>query len=138
MIYLLLGTNLGDRDWNLEQARALLAEELKCDFYCSQVLETKADGFEGPDFLNQILAFDRQIDPLELLDICQRTEVSIGRPPHEAAYDAAGRRIYRDRIIDIDILMFNDLTMKTKRLTLPHPQVESRPFVKEILKTMDI
>lgn len=136
MIYLLLGTNMGDRQWNLERAQALLSEALRCDMVCSDILETKAVGFDGGDFLNQIVAFEKDIRPLELLDLCQDTEVALGRPRHEALYDKDGKRLYTDRIIDIDILMFNDLHIVSDRLVLPHPQVEERPFVKEILKTM--
>ena len=54
MIYLVLGSNLGDREWNLEQAKALLAEALKVDMLCSQVLETEAIGFDGAAFLNPV------------------------------------------------------------------------------------
>lgn len=136
MIYLLLGTNMGDRQWNLEQAKALLSEALRCDLVCSDIMETEAVGFSGGDFLNQIVAFKKDIRPLDLLDLCQNTEIALGRPRHEAVYDKEGKRIYSDRIIDIDILMFNDLQLESERLTLPHPQVEERPFVKEILKTM--
>lgn len=136
MIYLLLGTNMGDRQWNLKQAKALLSEALRCDLVCSDIMETEAVGFSGGDFLNQIVAFEKDIRPLDLLDLCQNTEISLGRPRHEAVYDKEGKRIYSDRIIDIDILMFNDLQLESERLTLPHPQVEERPFVKEILKTM--
>jgi len=138
MINILLGTNIGDREWNLEQARALLAQALRCDFHCSEILETAACGFSGADFLNQVIAFQSSVEPLELLDICQKTEIRMGRAPHSAKFDESGIRIYEDRIIDIDILTFNDMTLKSERLTLPHPQVEERPFVKELLKTLKI
>ena len=139
MIKLLLGTNLGDREWNLERAEALLAEALKCDFDCSPVMETKAVGFDGEDFLNQVVAFEKPAfldGPLELLDICQSVEIEMGRAPHTARYDDAGERIYENRIIDIDILYFDDLQLDTPRLTLPHPQVVSRGFVKELLNSL--
>ncbi|MBQ0025028.1 MAG: 2-amino-4-hydroxy-6-hydroxymethyldihydropteridine diphosphokinase [Bacteroidales bacterium] len=136
MIYVLLGTNLGDREWNLDRARALLAEELKSDLICSDIIETESIGFEGPAFLNQVVAFQCSVSPEGLLDICQRIEKEIGRPEHDAEYDAEGRRIYRDRIIDIDILKFDDLEMNTPRLTIPHPQVVGRPFVTELLNTL--
>ena len=136
MIKLLLGTNLGDREWNLERAQALLAERLRCDFECSPVMETKAVGCDGEDFLNQVIAFEKPSSvgsPLQLLDICQGIEIEMGRPQHAARYDAGGTRIYENRIIDIDILYYDDLQIDTPRLTLPHPQVESRDFVKELL-----
>ena len=108
MIYLALGSNLGDREWNLEQALALLAEALKVDMLCSRVLETEALGFAGGAFLNQAVCFESDIAPEALLDLCQDIEVRLGRPRHAPEYDAAGRRIFHDRAIDIDILKFND------------------------------
>lgn len=136
MIYLSLGTNIGDREWNLDRARALLAEELRTDLICSEVMETEAVGFEGPDFLNQVVAFQSGMEPEELLDICQGVEKAMGRGEHQAEFDTQGRRIYHDRVIDIDILLFNDRKISTPRLTVPHPQVEERPFIRELLKEL--
>ncbi len=137
MIYLSLGSNLGDRAENLRVARELLAEELKVELVCSSVLETEAVGFTGPAFLNQVVGFESDIAPLALLDICQAIEVKLGRPHHTPVYDpATGARVYQDRTIDIDILIYNDLELHTDRLTLPHPQVETRPFVRQLLVEM--
>ena len=133
MIYLSLGSNLGDRAENLRVARALLAEELKVELVCSCVLETEAVGFEGPAFLNQVVGFESDIAPEALLDTCQAIEMKMGRPRHEARFNAEGERIYENRIIDIDILIYNDLELHTDRLTLPHPQVETRPFIRTLL-----
>ena len=138
MIYLALGSNLGDREWNLEQALALLAEALKVDMLCSRVLETEALGFAGGAFLNQAVCFESDIAPEALLDLCQDIEVRLGRPRHEPEYDAAGRRIFHDRTIDIDILKFNDLEIHTDRLDIPHPQVWERPYVQELLNDITI
>ena len=136
MIYLVLGSNLGDREWNLEQALALLAERLRVDMLCSRVLETEALGFDGPAFLNQAVCFESDIAPEALLDLCQEVEAQLGRPQHEPQYDAAGGRIYHDRTIDIDILSFNGKEIHTDRLTVPHPQLWERPYVQELLKEM--
>ena len=138
MIYLALGSNLGDREWNLEQALALLAEGLKTDMLCSRVLETEAMGFDGQPFLNQAVCFESDIAPEALLDLCQDIEVKLGRPRHQPQYDAAGRRIFHDRTIDIDILKFNDLVINTDRLVIPHPQVWERPYVQELLNDITI
>lgn len=138
MIYLVLGSNLGDREWNLEQAKALLAEALKVDMLCSQVLETEAIGFDGAAFLNQAVCFDCAIEPEVLLDICQDIEVRLGRPRHQPEYDAQGRRIFHDRTIDIDIVLFDDRQIHTDRLTIPHPQLWERPYVKELLNDITI
>ena len=138
MIYLALGSNLGDREWNLEQALALLAEGLKVDMLCSRVLETEAVGFTGPAFLNQAVCFESDISPEALLDLCQDIEVKLGRPRHQPEYDTAGRRIFHDRTIDIDILKYNDLEIHTDRLDIPHPQVWERPYVQELLNDITI
>ena len=138
MIYLALGSNLGDREWNLEQAKALLAEALHVDMLCSQVLETEALGFEGPAFLNQAVCFESDIEPEALLDLCQDIEVRLGRPRHTAEYDAEGRRIFHDRTIDIDILRYDDREIHTDRLDIPHPQVWARPYVQELLNDITI
>ena len=138
MIYLVLGSNLGDRAWNLEQAKALLAEALRTDMLCSEILETEAVGFDGPPFLNQAVCFESDITPEALLDLCQEIEVKLGRPAHEAQYDAAGHRIFHDRTIDLDILLFNGQEIHTDRLTVPHPQLWERPYVKELLNDITI
>ena len=138
MIYLVLGSNLGDREWNLEQALALLADALKVDMLCSRVLETEALGFDGPAFLNQAVCFESDIAPEALLDLCQDIEVRLGRPRHEAQYDAQGRRVFSNRTIDIDILKFNDLEIHTDRLVIPHPQLWERPYVQELLNDITI
>ena len=133
MIYLSLGSNLGDRAENLRVARALLVEELKVELVCSCVLETEAAGFEGPDFLNQVVCFESGIAPEALLDTCREIEVKMGRPRHEPQFNADGKRIYENRIIDIDILIYNDLKINSERLVIPHPQVETRPFVRTLI-----
>lgn len=138
MIYLALGSNLGDREWNLEQALALLAEALKVDMLCSRVLETEALGFDGPAFLNQAVCFESDIAPEALLDLCQDVEVRLGRPRHDIEYDATGRRVFHDRTIDIDILKYNDQEIHTARLDIPHPQVWERPYIQELLNDITI
>ena len=138
MICLLLGSNLGDREWNLERAKAMLAGELKVDMLCSDVMETEAVGFDGPAFLNQAVCFESDVPPETLLDICQEIEVALGRPRHTAEFDASGRRIYRNRTIDIDILTYNGEDIRTDRLVIPHPQVKERPFVQELLNDITL
>ena len=136
MICLLLGTNLGEREKNLARARTLLTEKLGVVLRCSGIMETEAAGFDGADFLNQAVCFEKEMDPFDLLGVTQACEAEMGRAPHAAEFDREGNRIYRDRIIDIDILTFNDLQICTERLALPHPQVWSRPFVEELMKQL--
>ena len=136
MIYLMLGTDKGDRLANLSRARELLSRKLATDLQCSPVMETEAVGFDGPAFLNQAVAFEGDIGPYELLAVCRQVEAAMGRKPHKARYDKAGRRIYKPRVIDIDILMMNDIVMDSEDLKIPHPQVDSRPYVKILLQQL--
>lgn len=136
MICLLLGSNLGDREKNLARAREILEEKLQVTLRCSGIMETEAIGFDGADFLNQVVCFEKETDPFDLLELIQSCEAEMGREPHAAEYDRDGKRIYRDRTIDVDILEFDDLQIDTERLTLPHPQVWSRPFVKKLMKQL--
>jgi 2-amino-4-hydroxy-6-hydroxymethyldihydropteridine diphosphokinase len=146
VIFLLLGSNMGDRAANLAGARERLRERLGFESFgnCklpqvrfSPEVRTEAIGFEGPFFLNQIVAFEKpEITPRKLLNICKKIEIEMGREAHQAEYNTEGRRIYSDRIIDIDILAFDEVRCDTKRLTLPHPQVWSRPFVMEIAELL--
>jgi 2-amino-4-hydroxy-6-hydroxymethyldihydropteridine diphosphokinase len=139
MIFLLLGSNMGDRSANLSDARKRVCEALGFEnkesrqVLFSPEVRTEAIGFEAPFFLNQIVVFEKlKITPRKLLKICQKIEVEMGRERNQAEYDAEGRRIYRDRVIDIDILAFDNVHCDTKSLTLPHPQIWNRPFVMEI------
>lgn len=131
---LLLGTNLGDRQANLDEAlerldKAFGGRRLRA----SKVLETEAIGFSGPNFLNMTVVYSSRRSPESVLKLCKRIERAMGRkdPPE---YAADGSRIYHDRIIDIDILFYGDLRLSTPLLTIPHPQVESRPFVGLLLE----
>lgn len=137
MVFLALGSNIGDRQANLETARRLIAERFGVTLRCSAVLETAAIGFDGGDFLNQVVAFECGAQPLEILDTCQEIEAAMGRAKHSARYDATGGRIYEDRIIDIDILTADGVSVNTERLTLPHPQCRLRPYVAELVGTME-
>jgi len=131
-LYLLLGSNLGDRDAFLKEASTKLEELFGKPTWKSPIIETKACGFEAPDFKNQILCFKSNIDPFEILSLCKEIERSMGRN-EIPQYDSEGNRIYHNRTIDIDILKYGEITINTPTLTIPHPQVESRAFVKKLL-----
>lgn len=132
-LYLALGSNLGDRERNITRALELL--DIRFNGHAlaiSPMMETKAIGFDGKDFINCVALYDCGSDPFEVLDICKSIERQMGRTD-EREYDAEGRRVYHDRIIDIDILMYGDRKIDSDRLVLPHPQVETRPYIKELL-----
>ena len=135
MIVLLLGSNLGDREAYLNAACGMLEDALRVELRRTAIMETAALGFDGPSFLNMAVAFaaPEGLTPLTLLEVCQAVEVALGRPRHEAAYNQDGTRRYASRTIDIDILKYDDVVCTTERLTLPHPQIFSRPFAAALL-----
>ena len=130
---LLLGTNLGDRESNINTALAALDKAL-CGrrLRMSPVVETEACGFDGLPFLNAVVVYASARRPETILRICKRIERSMGRTD-APEYAADGSRIYHNRIIDIDILYYGDIQVDTPQLRIPHPQTESRPFVKDLL-----
>lgn len=131
MIYLSLGTNLGDKVENLNKAIQLLEKKLSVKLIKSTVLETEPVGFKSNDnFLNQVVSMeDCDYSPEELLDICQGIEVELGRAPHSIQFNKDGSRVYSSRVIDIDILLYHNLRIDTERLQIPHPQMFKRDFV---------
>lgn len=129
----LLGSNLGDRANNIKAALTLLDIALNgCRTAISDMIETKACGFDGPDFLNLTVRYRTSKKPSTLLNICKTIERNLGRTD-APEFDSRGERVYHDRIIDIDILLYGDLKVSSPDLTIPHPQIESRPFVRELL-----
>lgn len=135
-LYLALGTNLGDRERNVREALCLLDEAFGCHYTrMSPIVETVAVGFDGPPFLNCIAVYECSASPEEVLSVCKRIEREMGRTD-APEYDACGKRVYHDRIIDIDILLYGDLELNTPSLTIPHPQVEDRAYIKELLLTL--
>ena len=139
MIYLLLGSDLGDRTAHLNAACGMLEDALRVPLRRTAVMETEAVGFDGPAFLNMAVAFEApaSLTPAKLLNLCQKVEVALGRPRHKVVYDTDGRRVYAPRTIDIDILKYNDVACSTSHLTLPHPQIYSRPFAAALLAELE-
>lgn len=139
LVYLLLGTNLGDRTANLKTARGLLEEAFGQREAASPIVETKACGFDGPDFLNRVEVYRTRKSSRTVLDLCKKIEKRMGRA-ETPEFRADGSRVYHSRIIDIDILEYRlaaspgaSVRINTPSLTVPHPQVTSRPFVRPLL-----
>lgn len=136
-LYLLLGTNLGCREANIEAALAALDAAFKGRrLRMSQVAETEACGFSGPPFLNAVVVYSSARKPESVLRICKQIERSMGRTD-APEYSPSGSRIYHDRIIDIDILYYGNLQLSTPELQIPHPQVRTRPFVEPLLRQVE-
>ena len=139
-VYLGLGSNLGNRELNLLKAVNLLDEAFGTHpERISRIVETPSWGFEGPSFLNFCVLYrlPRTGSPeehtLHILDQLKEVEKALGRDLEEPLYDDGGNRIYRDRIIDIDILCYGAFTIINARLTVPHPLIAQREFAKKPL-----
>ena len=133
-VYFSLGSNLGDRKRNLERALALMDRSFGRHWLrVSPFLETEAWGFEGEPFLNCAVLYELEDEPAHVLKLCKRIERRMGRRGRPE-YDPEGNRIYRNRIIDIDILQYGDRTVNTPELVIPHPRMDERDFVKDTMK----
>ena len=125
--YLALGTNIGNKRRNMITAAALLAERVGDVLALSGFYETEPWGFQSENtFLNAALQLDTSLSPLELLKATQEIEIEMGRTQKSNG-------AYHDRIIDIDILLYDNLVLQTPELTLPHPLMHERLFVMEPL-----
>ena len=125
--YLALGTNIGNKSRNMITAAALLAERVGDVLALSGFYETEPWGFQSENtFLNAALQLDTSLSPLELLKATQEIEIEMGRTQKSNG-------AYHDRIIDIDILLYDNLVLQTPELTLPHPLMHERLFVMEPL-----
>jgi 2-amino-4-hydroxy-6-hydroxymethyldihydropteridine diphosphokinase len=120
VVYLALGTNLGDRRENLSAAVRRLGAAVTVE-RMSSVYETEpAYVLDQPRFLNMALRGRTALAPTELLAFLKRVEHELGR--------AAGPR-FGPRLIDLDILLYDDLALASAELTIPHPRMSERPFV---------
>lgn len=121
MTYLSLGSNLGNRLENLIGALENLKKAGNKITKVSSVYETKPVGKEKqPDFLNLVAEVKTNLSPFMFLALTQRIEKEMGREKKEK---------WGPRIIDIDIVLFDELEIKSERLTIPHPLARKRAFV---------
>lgn len=118
--FLLLGSNVGDRKNNLQIARNAIGTSVGRVAKVSSVYETAAWGkTDQPDFFNQALKIETALSPEAVLEKILEIEKSMGRARAEK---------WGERIIDIDILLYDAYVLNSGKLTLPHPQLEHRRF----------
>ena len=132
-VYFSLGSNLGDKEGNIREAISRIGEFIGEVDRQSTLLATEPWGFESDNtFVNAAIRCTTSLSPFEILNITQNIERAMGR----TLKSVDGQ--YHDRIIDIDILIYDDLHITTPQLTLPHPLMKERDFVmiplKEILQ----
>lgn len=124
LLYLSLGSNIGDREQLLHQAIELIGQRIGVVLRVSAMLETEPVGFVSEHrFMNMALELETMLKPLEALEATQQIERELGRRHKSIA------GVYRDRPIDIDLLLYDMLVLETDRLTLPHPRMHERAFV---------
>ena len=137
MVYLSLGTNIGNKKQNLLEAISKINRQIGNVVSQSAFFATDPWGFESQNqFLNACLGVKTLLSPSDLLDKCQAIEKEMGRLQKSTKTtepDGNETVVYHDRIIDIDILLYDDLIVQTRRLTIPHPLMHKRRFVLEPL-----
>jgi len=124
-VFLLLGSNIGDRQWYLEQAIIMIEKEIGGLKKRSSVYETKALGKqESPDYLNQVLQIESELAAQNILEKILQIEKNLGRVRKEK---------WSDRTIDIDILFYGTEIINDQNLQIPHPELHKRRFTLEPL-----
>jgi 2-amino-4-hydroxy-6-hydroxymethyldihydropteridine diphosphokinase len=124
-VFLLLGTNLGDRFSYLQQAIGLISQEITAPNKLSSVYETQAWGkTDQPDYLNQVVMLQTALSPQAVLQTILQIEQTLGRRREEK---------WGARTIDIDILFFGNMIINEPDLIIPHPELQNRRFTLEPL-----
>ena len=138
-VYLGLGTNLGDRASNILRAIQLIGERVGTVVRQSSLIETEPWGFESPNkFLNAVILCETERTPREVLRLTQKIERDMGRRKKTSLNSIRNATLskrelsslnYSDRPIDIDILLYDDMTIDEPDLKIPHPLMYERDFV---------
>jgi 2-amino-4-hydroxy-6-hydroxymethyldihydropteridine diphosphokinase len=135
-VYLGLGSNLGDREENIRKAIALIGDRIGLVIRQSSLVETEPWGFESENkFLNGVILVETSLTPRKLLKATQKIERELGKRRQHATRRSQHsmlnnqRSMYFDRPIDIDILLYDDLTIDEPDLKIPHPLMYERDFV---------
>jgi 2-amino-4-hydroxy-6-hydroxymethyldihydropteridine diphosphokinase len=125
-VYLLIGGNLNNRLELLAQAKESIVKDIGGCIMESSVYESEPWGFlSDQNFLNQVLILNTKLDPIEVLNECQKIENKLGRIRESANYSS--------RTMDIDLLFYNNEIISNPRLTVPHEHLYKRRFTLEPL-----
>ena len=128
-VFLGIGTNLGDKEYNILRAYELIEQRVGGIVKRSTLYNTEPWGFLSENgFLNSVICVETKLLPRDLLKATQGIEKEMGRK--EKSYNGN----YHDRIIDIDILLYDDLKLSEPDLVIPHPLMEKRDFVMRPLR----
>ncbi len=128
-LYLSLGANIGNKKENITNAIQRIGELIGKVERQSSLYETKPWGFSSTNnFINACVKCRTSLTPLQVLHETQVIEKELGRT------EKSHKGLYHDRLIDIDILLYDDLKMDTPELTIPHPYMYQRDFVMKPLR----
>ena len=123
-VFFSLGSNIGNRKQLIREAIALLDERVGRVTRKSSLIETAPWGFYSPNkFINACVCCETSLNPRQILAVTQNIEREMGRVGKSKNGE------YHDRIIDIDILLYDDLTVDEPDLKIPHPHMKERDFV---------
>ncbi|HVV53746.1 MAG TPA: 2-amino-4-hydroxy-6-hydroxymethyldihydropteridine diphosphokinase [Mucilaginibacter sp.] len=127
-VFLLLGSNLGNRQMYLSEAVRRIGHEIAPVIRTSSLYETQAWGkTDEPDYLNQVAELKTDLPPKEILKQILNIEKAMGRKREEK---------WGSRIIDIDVLFYDSLVISGPELTIPHPEMHKRRFTLEPLNEL--
>lgn len=129
-VYIGLGTNLGNRKKNLERAKEKILSRYSISLIKeSSIDETNpVDYLDQPKFLNQIILIETSTQPYDLLSILKKIELEMGRT----------RKVRKGpRVIDLDILLYDDIINDSEELNIPHPGIKKRHFILKHLLEID-
>ena len=133
-VYLSLGSNLGQREENLRKAIRMIHERVGEVVRQSSFIETEPWGFESDHpFMNAAVLCLTEKSPREVLRLTQQIERDLGKSKEHATQRGESSK-FHDRPIDIDILLYDDLTVDEPDLQIPHPLMYERDFVMIPLK----
>ena len=121
-IYISIGSNKGDKFKNLQNAIDLIHQKLGFVLSISRVYKTEALGFEGDAFLNACIIVEFNLKPKSAMQVLLKIEKELGRTRDKS-------KGYESRIIDLDIIFYEDEVINTKLLMVPHPEMHNRRFV---------
>ena len=121
-VFVSIGSNIDPRN-NIEEARIILGNLFDCTF--SGLYETRAEGFEGNDFINSVVGFETDLQLIELRDKLKQIEKKMGRTDIQKGMS--------DRIIDLDIILYGDLVIEDGDFDIPSKDIENYLFVLEPL-----
>jgi len=123
-VYLGLGSNLGDKRKNIAEAIEKIEESIGAVIRQSTLYDTSPWGFASPNmFVNAAVCLETSLTPHEVLSATQKIEKEMGRTQKSVNME------YHDRIIDIDILLYDNLHIEDDDLVIPHPLMHERDFV---------